>query len=85
MSVESIVMAPLSFLIRVICAFFLVGLAGGLLIFYCLFIFEKESGGRAKGETQNPKQAPHYQCRALCGAQSHDCETMTRAEIKLDT
>ena len=35
--------------------------------FLCLFIFERESaseGGAGERETENPKQAPHYQCKA---------------------
>ena len=48
----------------------------GFLFVYFLFkfiYFERErKWGRDRGESKNPKQTPHHQHRAWCGARSHN-------------
>ena len=39
-------------------------------------------GGQRERERENPKLAPHCQCRAWHGTQSHNCEIVIGAEIK---
>ena len=44
--------------------------------FNCLCSFEREWvpawGGNRERKTENPKQAPHWQQRARCGAETHE-------------